>query len=80
METFDVKYNGQDGILAINGKTVTLQVKDGVVINSELLSVSMIGTERLKLVWDAKEGRNVVTIKVISAPANRVYHKILESN
>ena len=75
METFDVKYNGKMGVLALNGRAVTLNV-DGIIINSELLSVAMIGTERLKMVWE-EDGRKTVTIRVISTPASRVYQKIL---
>ena len=70
---FDCSIDGTHTVLHIDG---TIRI-DGVVI-SELYSVSILGTERIKIIYDNDGIRKEVILKVLSAPAGQVHEMILQ--
>ena len=78
MESYDIKFNGIQGVLFLENRTIRIDTDEGTIVKTDnLLSVGMVGTERLKLVWGDDDGNKTMTIKVTSAPASMVYEKIL---
>lgn len=77
MESFDIRYKAEDGILWTDGRRIMVRIYEDTLVDSEILSVGMVGTERIKLVWDEEPGRRYrIVLKVVSAPARAVYDRI----
>ncbi len=70
MESYDITLDGMPGILYVDANKLTLDIEDKRILDSDaILSVNMVGTERIRIVWESTDERKSVLIRVTSAPA-----------